>query len=185
MKIQAEDYVTKQVRSFDASGLDEQTIINYFNNRNMSNEEIRRVIDRLEGRDITAERKAGLASILELKVMANNYIIPVGKKILDIAIKFYTEFPNTSFMLVIGFIASYLIYSIPVLGFLLGPIIAPIAILALGTIGLREDIFERNLKRSIRYSVAETEKLRNEIKDYQKLKDEIKEFGTLKSNTES
>ena len=93
--------------------------------------------------------KSLLYSFTKATIKIGETIIKVGRKIIDFICRLVTEHPNAAFGLIFGAIVGFLISSIAVFGFVLGPLFAPIA-MALGLIsGLREDIKDKELARKI------------------------------------
>ena len=118
----------------------------------VSDDAIRRMIDKL---NISADYKSLLYTLAKSTIKVGDYIIKVGRKILDAICHTIKEFPNATFGLVFGGIAGLLISSIPILGQILGPVVTPILMVyGLGT-GRLQDIQNKNLERTIAASVAE------------------------------
>ena len=112
----------------------------------MSEEGIKRLIDEL---DISADAKSLLFSFSNASFRAGEYVIKIGRKIIDLVCLVYKEYPSATFGVVFGAIAGFLVSSIPIIGFVLGPIVTPI-LLAIGLFGgLLEDLKDNNLKRKI------------------------------------
>jgi hypothetical protein len=112
----------------------------------MSEEGIKRLID---GLDISADAKSLLFSFSKTTFRVGEYIIKIGRKIIDLVCKIYKDYPSATFGFVLGAIVSALISSIPILGAVLGPLLTPI-LLALGLIlGMFEDIKDNALRRKI------------------------------------
>lgn len=107
---------------------------------------IKRIIDNL---DISADKKSLLYSFSNVTIKAGEFVIKIGRKIIDFICRVLTEFPSATFGMVFGAIVGFLIFSIPIIGVVLGPFFAPIAI-ALGLAGgLLEDIKDKALARRI------------------------------------
>ena len=112
----------------------------------MSEAGIKKLIDNL---NISADLKSMLHSISTVTIRAGEFILKIGKKIIDYVCYVLEKFPTASFGIVFGGIVGFLISSIPILGVVLGPVITPILI-AFGLIaGAREDIKDSNLARKI------------------------------------
>lgn len=108
--------------------------------------DVKRIIDNL---DISADAKSLLYSFSSATIEAGEYIIKIGRKIIDYICKMLNEFPNATFGLVFGAIAGFLVSSIPILGFVLGAILAPL-LMAFGLLGgLSEDLKDKALERRI------------------------------------
>ncbi|BAZ94201.1 permease [Thiohalobacter thiocyanaticus] len=108
--------------------------------------EIKKQIDNL---DISADAKSLLYAFSSATIKAGEYIVKIGRKIIDYVCRILDEFPNTSFGMVFGAIAGFLVSSIPLLGVVLGPLVAPI-LMAFGLFGgLMEDLKDKALARKI------------------------------------
>lgn len=107
---------------------------------------IKRKIDNL---NISADAKSLLYSFSTATIKIGEYIIKIGRKIIDYIWKILDEFPNASFGLVFGAIAGFLVSSIPVLGVVLGPLVTPV-LMASGLLGgTVEDLKDKALERKI------------------------------------
>jgi len=112
----------------------------------VSEDQVKRLIDSL---DISADAKSLLYSFSQTTIRAGEYIIKIGRKIIDFVCLIFEEYPSASFGAIFGAIAGFLIASIPLIGAVLGPIFAPIAI-AIGLVGgLREDLKDKAMIRRI------------------------------------
>ena len=119
-------------------------------NFEMSDEGIKRMIDKL---DISADAKSLLYTLSKATFRAGEYIIKIGRKILDVVCHTFSEFPMSTFGTVFGGIVGTLISSIPFLGIILGPIVTPI-LMALGLLGgLVLDYQDKLLERKIAMKV--------------------------------
>lgn len=118
----------------------------------MSDEAIKRMIDKL---NISADAKSLLYTLSKATIKVGEFIIKVGRKIIDAVCHTFKEFPMTTFGVVFGGIVGTLISSIPILGQILGPIVTPI-LMALGLVGgLVLDFKDKMLERKIAGKVAE------------------------------
>lgn len=112
----------------------------------MSDDAIKRMIDKL---DISADAKELLYKVSKTTIKAGEYVIKIGRKILDYVCKIFREYPNLTFGVVFGAIFGALISAIPFIGFILGPIVTPIA-MALGLVGgLMIDLKVKMLERTV------------------------------------
>lgn len=112
----------------------------------MSDENIRRMIDNL---NVSADVKALLYSLSKATIQAGQYILKIGRKIIDFICTIFQEYPNATFGLIFGAIAGVLIGTIPLIGFILGPIVLPITA-ALGMFaGFNEDLRDKAIEREI------------------------------------
>lgn len=121
-------------------------------NFDMSDEAIKKSIDKL---NISADAKSLLYTLSKATIKAGEYIIKIGRKILDAVCHVFNKFPMATFGIVFGGVAGALISSIPIIGQLLGPIVTPI-LSALGLVGgLFLDFQDKMLEREIARKVAE------------------------------
>lgn len=121
-------------------------------NFDMSDEAIKRMIDKL---NISADAKSLLYTLSKATIKVGEYVIKIGRKILDAVCHTFKEFPMATFGTVFGGIVGVLISSIPILGQVLGPIVTPI-LMALGLVGgLVLDFQDKLLERKIAGKVAE------------------------------
>lgn len=118
----------------------------------MSDEAIQRMIEKL---NISADAKSLLYTLSKSTITVGEYIIKIGRKILDAACNIFKEYPNAMFGIIFGGIAGALISSVPILGQVIGPIVTPI-LTAFGLIGgLVLDFQDKILERKISKKVAE------------------------------
>jgi len=112
----------------------------------MSEAGINNLIDNL---DISADAKSALHWISTTTIKAGKFIIQIGRKIIDFVCSVYKEFPSATFGMIFGGIVGCLISSIPVIGFILGPVVTPL-FMAWGVVsGGKEDIADKRLARKI------------------------------------
>lgn len=112
----------------------------------MSDNQIKKIIGDL---NFSADVKSLLYSISKATIKAGQYILKIGRKIIDFVCLLFKEYPNATFGLIFGAIAGFLIAAIPIIGAVLSSLVTPIlAVLGLGK-GLLEDIKDKNLLRKI------------------------------------
>jgi ethanolamine transporter EutH len=80
----------------------------------------------LQRQEISADAKAWVAKIMNLSISIGTTIVSVGRKIVSTIIITCQQYPSTTFGVIIGSVLSFLVGSIPVLGLLLGPLLAPV-----------------------------------------------------------
>ena len=157
MKIEALDRDSGEMFSGEAPGLDEAFISKFFTSFDVSERDLQRSIDRLP---LSADAKRILHAIARKTIMAGEIVIRIGRRIIEIALTLVRKFPMATAGLVIGTLIGVLAGSIPVVGFLLGPIITPLAMsIGLGT-GAIQDIRDAALKSAVQESIAEFHKLK-------------------------
>ncbi|MDE0457283.1 MAG: hypothetical protein OXI15_08330 [Chromatiales bacterium] len=159
MRIEAEAPESGQKFSGVASGLDENIIDEFFNSFNLSDEEIRRWIARL---DISADAKSILYKIAKTTIRAGQFVIKVGRKILEIVSFLLREYPNATLWLIFGAVVGVLVTSIPVIGVVIGPLFTTLAMVVGFAMGAWEDIKDKNMKRKMQEEMVNFEKLRTE-----------------------
>ena len=156
MRIDAQDPESGRTFSGVANGLDEDFINDFFNAFNLSDEGIRIWISHL---DISADAKSLLYKIAKTTIRAGQFVVKIGRKILDIVSFLLREYPKTTFGLIIGAVIGSLVISIPVIGFVIGPLFK-ILVMVLGAIvGVYEDIKDSAMKRKVQESMVSFEKL--------------------------
>ncbi len=112
----------------------------------MSDEGIKKLID---GLSVSADIKSLLYSFSKATIKAGQYVIKIGRKIIDFVCMVSSEYPGVTFGLIFGAIAGFLISAIPIIGIVLGPLFTPIAMAFGLVLGLREDIKDKGLARKI------------------------------------
>ena len=162
MRIDAKDPTGKKKFTGEADGLTKEGI-NKLNDLRIpalggTERDVDRFIDNLDiPGDVPVEKWA--EARLELKEMSKVIIeviidgvktfIRVGRKILDCILYVSKEYPNATIGLIFGALIGTLVAMIPVIGFLIGGLVQIIAPLIGAVIGLREDIEDRDLRRTI------------------------------------
>lgn len=156
MRIDAQDPESGRTFSGVANGLDEDFINDFFNAFNLSDEGIRIWISRL---DISADAKSLLYKIAKTTIRAGQFVIKIGRKILDIVSFLLREYPKTTFGLIIGAVIGSLVISIPVIGFVIGPLFKTLIMVLGAVVGVYEDIKDSAMKRKVQESMASFERL--------------------------
>ncbi len=156
MKIEGQDPKTGGQFSAEADGLSDETLKNFLE-FNLSDEEIRKKIDSL---DISADLKSFLYSIATTTIRAGRAVVKLGKKVLEVIFGIMKDFPKATGFMVLGAVLGILVGSIPIIGFVLGPLVAPILV-GLGlVVGGLEDIKDAALKRQVVKTVHDFEILK-------------------------
>jgi len=120
--------------------------IDSMSENSLSDDQIKKLIEKL---DISADAKSMLYSFSQATIQAGEFVLKIGRKIIDFVFLLYKDYPMATFGMVFGAIAGFLVASIPILGAVLGPIFTPIAI-AIGLLGgLREDLKDKALVRRV------------------------------------
>ena len=157
MQIHAHDAASGREFSGVAEGLDEATISGFFNRFDVSDEGLRRWIG---GLPFSADAKAILYNIstttIRATFRAGEYVIKIGRKILEVIYFLVRKFPRATFWTIIGGVLGWLATSIPIIGFMIGPLV-----MALGVAkGVYEEIKDAAMKQAMRESMAGFEALR-------------------------
>ena len=159
MRIDAQDPESGRKFSGVAIDLDESIIGDFFNSFNLSDEEIRSWISRL---DISADAKSILYKIAKVTIRAGQFVIKVGRKILEIVSFLLREYPNATLWLILGAVVGTLVTSIPIIGIVIGPLFTTLSMVAGFAMGAWEDIKDKNMKRKMREEMVNFEKLRTQ-----------------------
>ena len=123
-----------------------QDFLASMNSFSLTEDEIRKSIDNL---DVSADVKSLLFQFTKVTLKAGDFLLKIGRKIIEFVCLMYKEYKNATFGMIFGAIVGLLLGSIPVLGVILGPLFTPIAI-GLGLVlGLNEDIKDKQLERKI------------------------------------
>ncbi|WP_412555278.1 hypothetical protein [Shimia sp. MIT1388] len=112
--------------------------------------ELKQKIDNL---DVSADVKALLYKFTTKAVRVGEKVIKIGQKILETIIRVISEYPNTTFGFIFGAIAGTLVGSVPLVGWVLGPLVTPI-FMALGLVlGAKQDFLDKALESRVKASV--------------------------------
>ncbi|MBF0220544.1 MAG: hypothetical protein HQL49_13600 [Gammaproteobacteria bacterium] len=119
--------------------------------------QLKRKIDNLS---VSADLKSLIFSIAKTTIKVGNRIVKLGAKLLEYVFQLFQQHPETTFGMIFGAIIGVLVWSIPFLGVVLGPLVTPVAI-AFGMIkGAQIDINNAELKNKI-------EKVNSEFKAFE------------------
>lgn len=114
-----------------------QSTIEWLQSFNLSEQNILKVIDNL---DISADWKQRLHKVTRITIKAGTTVLWIGCKILEQVLLLLRTFPNTGFGLIFAALVGTLVSSIPIIGWVLGPVVTPILMLLWGGQGLLQDI---------------------------------------------
>jgi hypothetical protein len=145
MHIEGTNPETGETFGAEAPGLT-SSILNAIADLDVSDERIREIIDQL---DISADAKSALYAISKVTVRAGQMVVKIGRKIMDIIVALFEEFPNAGFGAIFGAIIGFLLSTIPIIGQILGPIVTPVLISLGLVIGAKTDIHDSNLAKKI------------------------------------
>lgn len=108
--------------------------------------QIEAVIERLS---VSADVKSLLLDLSRITMKIGNALFSLGKAILTFVINTVKKFPNTTFGLVIGLTVSVMVSGIPVIGFILGPLLGKL-LTAFGlTMGAIADFKDASIRSEI------------------------------------
>ena len=157
MKIYAENSKTGKRFSGEAAELNEKTIGSFFDKFNVSEEEIDGWI---RGLDISADAKMIMSDIAKTTIRAGDFVIRIGRKILECIEWLLREFPKATLGLILGAVIGTLVISIPVIGVVIGPLFKTMVMVLGITIGSVEDIKDKNMARRIQEAMMQFETLK-------------------------
>lgn len=123
------------------------------------------LLSRLDNLPVSADAKALLCKMAGTAMKVGTTVVKIGHKILEVVLGIVTRFPNASFGLVFGAIAGALIGGIPLIGFVLGPVVTPL-LAAFGLLmGAKADFADAALEGRIMEAVAAFDPLKGEAVD--------------------
>ena len=124
--------------------------VDNLNSHEFDHDQAERLIDNM---DVSADDKVRLHSIgewtIHVTTKAGHAVVWIGRKLLDIALYLLREFPNATFGVVLGLLLGYIASMIPVIGFLIAPIVGTVAVLAGGIKGVSEDLQQKDIQQRI------------------------------------
>lgn len=112
-----------------------EDVLNHKQSR--TDEELR---EDIQGLGLSREDKGLLWSISQTIKEHNGVLVAIGRKLVELVVAVARRFPSTLAGSAIGIGVTWLLYSIPGLGWLLGPLLAPFVIAAPLITGLALDI---------------------------------------------
>lgn len=123
------------------------------------------LLSRLDSLALSADAKALLCKMAGTAMKVGTTVVKIGHKILEVVLGIVSRFPNASFGLVFGAIAGALIGGIPLIGFVLGPVVTPL-LAAFGLLmGVKADFADAALEGRIMEAVAAFDPLKGEAVD--------------------
>ena len=114
----------------------------------LSDEEI---IRRIRSMNMSAKDKGLLRTLMDSTMEVRGKLVHIGKKLLDIcliALEYLLEqYPATMAGLLLGALLGLVFSAIPILGWVLGPLVGPVLTLGIGSVGLLQDLGAMHLIR--------------------------------------
>jgi len=141
MKIEAADLETGKKFQAETNSTDDE-FIDFLQSSERSEVEIKRFIDNL---DISADTKQLFYKFSKATITVGEYVIKIGRKIMDFIAWLLQEFPKATVGLLFGAIVIFLVGSIPIIGVAVGSLAASI----MTALGFIEDVQDKQLKRKI------------------------------------
>lgn len=109
---------------------------------------------------ISADAKALLYQFSKQVIRVGEKAVKIGQKVLETILDVIKAYPNTTFGAVFGAVAGTLVASIPLIGWVLGPVVTPILVLFGISAGAVMDFADKAVERRIWASLAQYEPLR-------------------------
>jgi len=145
MKVSGVNSKTGENFSTEAEGIND-SFIKSMVNFEMSEAGVKKLIDSL---NISADTKSALYAMTKITIRAGEFVLKIGRKIIDFICTVFKEFPNASFGMIFGLLMGILISAIPIIGVVFSSIVMPIALAFGVTIGMKEDLKDKALARKI------------------------------------
>ena len=98
---------------------------------------------------ISADAKSILFTIAKTTIVVGSTVLRIGRKILDIITSVLSEYPMASTGTIFGVIFGYLVSSVPIIGFIFGPLVGTLAIAFGFAAGEMQDLGNKALERRI------------------------------------
>lgn len=114
---------------------------------------------RISELNISADAKSVLFTIAKTTHRVGSAVVKIGQKILDTITVILVDFPMASSGAVFGAIFGYLVASVPIIGFVLGPFVGALAIAFGFAVGATQDFRNKMLESRIKASLSKFESL--------------------------
>lgn len=144
-------YFTEEIPDLSSEELQQLTSLG------LSSKDLKAKIDNLS---ISADAKVLLFQIATKVIRVGESVINIGQKVLESVLEIIRTYPNTSFGIVFGAVAGTLVSSIPVIGWVLGPLVAPILMLLGISAGAYLDFKNKAVETRIKSSLTLYDPLR-------------------------
>ena len=158
MRIDGKNPENGETITAEAPGLT-SSILSAIADLDASDDRIREIIDQL---GVSADAKSALYSVSRVTVRAGQTIVKIGRKIIDIIVTLFEEFPNAGFGAIFGAIIGFLVSTIPIFGQIFGPLLTPIFISFGIVMGAITDIQDKMLVKKIAAANLELSSFRTE-----------------------
>lgn len=76
--------------------------------------------------DLSADTKVWISKIAQTTITVGTQIIKIGLKVVTTCLNAIKAYPNTAFGIVVSAVLSFLVGSIPLIGAIIGPFMAPL-----------------------------------------------------------
>lgn len=120
------------------------------------------VTDMINNLDVSADVKVLLDRIAQATITIGGAVVWIGRIILKAISFLLAEFPNASFGAIAGAVLGYLVSTIPVIGFVLGPVITPLLVILGAAFGLINDVQFKRYKSRVLSVLAPFKPLRTD-----------------------
>lgn len=104
---------------------------------------------RIDSLDVSADLKALLSSLVGKTMEIAGQIIDVGGRILTFTFDLAKAYPGTAFGVLAALVLSYLVGSIPMLGAVLSPVLAPMLLIIGIGLGALNDMTDGPMRREL------------------------------------
>ena len=140
---------TGETREVEVSDLGK---INAINEGPATDDQIRRGIDNME---VPSEAKSILYSLRSFTVEIGGVLVKIGKRVLEVLLYVLEKYPATVIGTLVGAVLGYMVSTIPIIGWLLSPIVTPLLTLMGGSIGYFLDTMADEQRRTTHEAVSE------------------------------
>lgn len=106
----------------------------------------RELTRRLDQLDISADGKVALRQLVDKTVVVEERTLQVGRRILAFAFECLRQFPYMTFCSIVAFAISAVLGGVPLLGWLLQPIVAPLLLAAGLAVGAAFELQEGEMR---------------------------------------
>lgn len=118
---------------------------------------------RLDGLDISADAKSILFTIAKMTIKVGSAIVRIGRKIIELVIGFLKEFPMTTMATLFGLVFGILLSSVPIIGFVLGPIVTKLSVAMGFAMGGMQDFNNRAMAAKVEATIASFDGLKPQV----------------------